>query len=281
MEPTTNGPPVARQALTWNIVGRDHADLTMITRWPAAVPPDLAWGAATGRGVRVCILDSGVEADHPLVGPIQGSYAVQDQPDGSKAVVPVEPSDSSGHGTACASVVRAVAPDCEIHSLRVLGHGLSGSGDALLAGLKWAIAQRYPVVNMSLSTTRQKFVDSLRTLTDEAYFQGTLLVASAHNMPVESFPWRFSSVISVGSHDTGDPAQWFYNPDPPVEVFAHGVNVEVGWLSGGVRRCTGNSFATPRIAGYCALILSQNPELTAFQVKNLLHLTAANVRGSS
>ena len=88
---------------------------------------------------------------------------------------------------------------------------------------------------MSLSTTRQKFVDSLRTLTDEAYFQGTLLVASAHNMPVESFPWRFSSVISVGSHDTGDPAQWFYNPDPPVEFFAHGVNVEVGWLSGGVQ----------------------------------------------
>jgi subtilisin family serine protease len=55
----------------------------------------------------------------------------------------------------------------------------------------------------------------------------------------------------------------------------------VGWLSGGARRCTGNSFATPRIAGYCALILSQNPELTAFQVKNILHLTAANVRGSS
>jgi subtilisin family serine protease len=65
-----------------------------------------------------------------------------------------------------------------------------------------------------------------------------------------------------------------------VEFFAHGTDVEVGWLAGGIRRCTGNSFATPHIAGYCALILSKHPDLTAFQVKNLLYLTAANVRGA-
>jgi subtilisin family serine protease len=176
--------------------------------------------------------------------------------------------------------VRSVAPDCEIHSIRVLGHGLAGSGQALLAGLRWAVTQGFDVINMSISTTRHKFVDTLRTLTDEAYFHKSVLVASAHNLPVESFPWRFSSVISVGSHDTGDPGQFFYNPAPPVEFFAHGVDVEVGWLGGATRRCTGNSFATPRIAGYCALILSAYPGLTAFQVKNLLYLTAANVRGA-
>ena len=281
MEPTLNGPPVARKPLTWNIVGRDHADIAMISRWPAVVPPDLAWGAATGRGVRVCIMDSGVEGDHPLVGPIQGSWAVQDQPDGSKSVVPVEPGDSSGHGTACASVVRAVAPDCEIHSLRVLGQGLSGSGDALLTGLKWAIAQRYPVVNMSLSTTRQKFVDSLRTLTDEAYFNKTLLVASAHNMPVESFPWRFASVISVGSHEESDPLTFYYNPNPPVEFFGRGLDLDVAWLGGGTLRCTGNSFATPHIAAICALVMAKHPDLTPFQLKSVLSQTAANAQGAA
>jgi subtilisin len=271
----------ARPPLTWNIVGRDHASLAVTTRWPAAVSQDHAWESATGRGVRVCILDSGVEAGHPLVGPVQSSHTVQEQPDGTCTVIEVAHQDVSGHGTACASVVRSLAPDCEIHSIRVLGHGLSGSGEALLAGLKWAIAQRFAVINLSLSTTRRKFADTLRALTDEAYFHQTVLVASAHNLPIESFPWRFSSVISVGSHDTGDPGQFFYNPDPPVEFFAHGVDVEVGWLDGGTRRCTGNSFATPHIAGYCALILSKHPELTAFQVKNLLYLTAANVRGPS
>ena len=49
MEPTPTTPRVARQPLTWNIVGRDHADIAMISRWPAVVPPDLAWGEATGR----------------------------------------------------------------------------------------------------------------------------------------------------------------------------------------------------------------------------------------
>jgi subtilisin len=270
----------ARPSLTWNSVGRDYAAMTLATRWPAAVSPDAAWGQATGSGVRVCIVDSGVEGSHPRVGGIQASYGVQEDGDGNCTVVSVPAEDTSGHGTACASIVRSLAPDCEIHSVRVLGHGLSGSGEALLAGLRWAIEQRFDVVNLSLSTTRHKFVDNLRTLTDDAYFGKTVLVASAHNMPVESFPWRFSSVISVGSHDTGDPGQFFYNPSPPVEFFAHGTDVEVGWLAGGIRRATGNSFATPHIAGYCALILSKHPDLTAFQVKNLLYLTSANVRGT-
>ncbi len=271
---------LARPPLTWNIVGRDHANLAEATRWPSPVTAHEAWGDATGSGVRVCIVDSGVEGGHPRVGPVQGSHAVERQADGGWAVVPVGADDLSGHGTACAGVVRSVAPDCEIHSVRVLSHGLSGTGDALMAGLAWAVAQRFDVVNLSLSTTRQKFADALRVLADDAYFRKTALVASAHNLRVESYPWRFSSVISIGSHDTGDSGQFFYNPHPPVEFFAHGVDVEVAWLGGGTRRCTGNSFATPHIAGYCALILSKNPELTAFQVKNMLYLTAANVRGA-
>ncbi len=80
-----------------------------------------------------------------------------------------------------------------------------------------------------------------------AYFNRTLLVAAAHNMPVESYPWRFSSVLSVGSHELEDPEAYFYNPTPPVEFFARGVEVEVPWLGGSTVRSTGNSFATPHI----------------------------------
>ena len=280
-------PQVAYPPLTWNILGRDPAGLAVTTRWPSAAAAGPAagpaggpgWGGATGRGIRVCIVDSGVEDGHPRVGPVQSSSTIRPLPGGGCEVVPGEPGDLSGHGTACASVVRSVAPDCEIHSVQVLGHGLAGSGEALLAGLRWAIATRFEVISVSVSTTRSKFAEALRVLADEAFFHKSVLVASAHNLPVESYPWRFSSVISVGSHDTGDPGQYFYNPAPPVEFFAHGVDVEVGWLGGGIRRCTGNSFAAPRIAGYCALILSAYPGLTVFQVKNLLYLTAANVRG--
>jgi hypothetical protein len=83
------------------------------------------------------------------------------------------------------------------------------------------------VINMSLSTTKKQSRGLLHELADSAYFRRTVLVASAHNMPVESYPWRFSSVISVGSHEETDPLTFFYNPSPPVEFFARGVNVEV------------------------------------------------------
>ena len=53
-------------------------------------------------------------------------------------------------------------------------------------------------------------------------------------MPVESYPWRFSSVISVGSHEEPDPLVFYANPEPPVEFFARGVDVDVAWLGGGV-----------------------------------------------
>src|SRR5207247_2002538 len=82
-------------------------------------------------------------------------------------------------------------------SVRVLGAGYTGSAAVLLAGLEWAIDQGFEIVNMSLSTTKKQYVDRLHELADTAYFKRTMLIASAHNMPVESFPWRFASVVSV------------------------------------------------------------------------------------
>ena len=147
--------------------------------------------------------------------------------------------------------------------MRVLGGGWTGSGRMLIAGLRWAIEQGIEVVNMSLSTTKRELAAVLHELADHAYFNRTLIVAAAHNMPVESYPWRFSSVLSVGSHELEDPEAYFYNPTPPVEFFARGVEVEVPWLGGSTVHSTGNSFATPHIAGMCARIRSKHPELTA------------------
>jgi subtilisin family serine protease len=132
-------------------------------------------------------------------------------------------------------------------------------------------------VNLSLSTPYPEFEVLLHELADSAYFQRTIIVASAHNMPVQSYPWRFSSVISVGSHANTGELTFFYNPTPPVEFFARGVDVEVASAQGGSLRLTGNSFATPHISAVCALILGKHPQLTPFQLKSLLYLTADNV----
>ena len=88
----------------------------------------------------------------------------------------------------------------------------------MLAGLRHAVEQGHRVVNLSFSTTKRQFAEVLHELADQAYFQGTILVASAHNMPVESYPWRFSSVVSVGSHEAADPLLWYANPAPAGRV---------------------------------------------------------------
>src|SRR5947208_2492038 len=85
----------------------------------------------------------------------------------------------------------------------------------------------------------EAIAEELHDLTDAAYFKRTTIVASAHNMPVESWPWRFAAVISVGSHEEEDPFVFYANPDPPVEFFARGVGVRVAWTGGTTITSTG------------------------------------------
>ena len=263
----------------WSLPADAAQQISIGEEWPERVTRDWAWGGSTGKGVSVCILDSGVESGHPLVGELDGAVAIARDEGDDVSVSEDTEGDLCGHGTACAGIVRALAPECSLHSVRVLGAGFKGSGPVLLGGLRWAVEQGFDVVNMSLSTTKRQFAELLHELADSAYFRRTVLVASAHNMPVESYPWRFSSVISVGSHEEPDSLAFFYNPAPPVEFFARGVGVEIAWLGGGTIRSSGNSFATPHIAAICALILSKHPDLTPFQLKNVLYLTANNVGG--
>ena len=246
--------------------------------WPIAIDREWAWGSSTGRGVRVCVVVSGVDGGHPLVGGVADALTVSVDPEGFADVSTDTEGDVSGHGTACASVIRSIAPDCEITSMRVLTRGKKGSrgmGVDLLAGIAWAAREGFELINLSLATTRRRFLESLYETVDAAYFKRTMIVASANNMPHPGYPWRFSSVISVASHEGTDPLQFFWNPRPPVEAFAPGLDVEVGWLGGETIRASGNSFATPHITGIAALILSKHPGLTPYELKTIMRATAS------
>jgi subtilisin len=235
-----------------------------------------AWGGSTGRGVKVAVIDSGVDAAHPAVGQVEGYVTIDEGPDG--LVYDTEPhEDVFGHGTACAGIIRAFAPECEIHSVRVLGPRLSGRGIIFAAGLRWAIENGMHVCNLSLSTSKKDFFGVLHELADRAYFGNVMLVASANNMPGASYPATYASVFSVASHDVEDPYVFYYNPNPPVEFGAYGIDVQVAWTNGGWQTATGNSFATPHIAGLIAKILGKHPDLTIFQMKAVLRALAANV----
>jgi subtilisin len=271
---------VEEELPAWSVAADEVPPLELPGVWPESLTREWAWGGSTGAGVKVCILDSGVERDHPLVGEVKSAVTIDVDQDGRAVVSDDTEGDLAGHGTACAGIVRALAPDCELHSVRVLGAGYTGSGPVLLAGLEHAIGAGFDVVNISLSTTKAAFATVLRELADKAYFRRTMLVASAHNLPVESYPWRFSSVLSVASHEQSDPFVFYANPEPPVELYARGIDVDAAWLGRRTMRVTGNSFATPHISGICALVLGKHPRLTPFQLKTVLLTTASNVGGS-
>ncbi|HEY5860697.1 MAG TPA: S8 family serine peptidase, partial [Actinomycetota bacterium] len=127
------------------------------------------------------------------------------------------------------------------------------------------------------STGKRDYYSVFHRLADEAAFKRAMLVCAINNMPGLSFPAQYSSVFSVASHeDVDDPFAFDFNPSPPAEWGAPGIDVEVPWLDQKTIVATGNSFAAPHISGILTLILSKHPELTPFQAKTVLMALARN-----
>ena len=161
----------------------------------------------------------------------------------------------------------------------MLGPDNRGNGGAFATGLQWAIeASGAQVVNLSLSSRSDAFLVPLHELADLAYFRRVLLVSAANNVSVASYPSLFAAVVSVAAHDAADAATWFYNPQPPVEFGAYGLDVDVAWRGGSRMVVTGNSFAAPHIAARAARIRAAHPHITPFETKTLLAATADNAR---
>lgn len=245
---------------------------------PVGMTREWAWGGASGAGVDVAVIDSGIEDGHPMVGRVDSAVALSYDASAPDAVRVVEGphDDLFGHGTACAGIIRRLAPECRLHSVRVLGDRLTGRGPVFAAGVRWALEQGFSVVNLSLSTGKDDYHGLFHDLADEAYFRGVALVCAVNNAPVPSYPSQFSAVFSVAAHARQDPEGFDFNPDPPVELGAPGIDVEVAWRGGASLSATGNSFAAPHISGLIARILSKHPGLTPFQLKTVLHAVADN-----
>lgn len=246
----------------------------------AVVGVDRAWAfdGATGAGVRVAIVDSGVDAGHPRVGPpVADGVALRWDREAQEVRSETGPHpDLYGHGTACAAIVRRVAPQAEIVSVRVLGERLTGKGQVFAEGLRWAVEHGVRVVNLSLSTGKQDFYGLFHAIADEAYFHGVVLVCAMNNVALPTYPSEYASVVSVASSSGQDPYELFVNDAGPAEFGAPGIDLDVAWLDGGSIVATGNSFAAPHVTGLIARLLSKHPDLTPYEVKAVLRSVAGN-----
>ena len=235
-----------------------------------------AWTGGDGGRVRVCILDSGLRPDfQPEVVDARLTVRRADA-DGSWEIVNDDQGDAANHGSDCAEIIHRLAPAARITSIRVLGAGLGGSSRTLVEALSWAIEQKFAVVNLSLSTKNTVAKHELHDLADRAVFGNVALVAAANNNAVDSFPWRFSSVFSTGSHDFAESEYLEVNPCPPVEFFARGVRVPVP-RGESTALVSGNSFAAPHLSGLIARIRSKHPRLSLMEVRHVLFAVSDNI----
>jgi subtilisin len=268
---------VVKPAWSWQFTP-GHLQSVAATALPFPVSRQWAWANSTGRGVKVAVVDSGIDADHPAVGGVAGGAAFDHDPTapGGVRITEGQHADLFGHGTACAGIIRRLAPDAELYSVRVLGRRLTGKGLVFAAGVRWAIQHGMQVVNLSLSTGRREYFALFHELADLAYFRGVMLVGAVNNVPAPSYPSQYASVFSVAANQHTDPFAITYNPAPPVEFGAPGIDLEVAWLDGKTVTATGNSFAAPHVAALIARILAKHPGLTPFEVKTILRACATN-----
>lgn len=235
-----------------------------------------AYGDGSGHAVRVAVVDSGVDATHPLVGGVDEAVVVERSRYGEVCVSPGPHDDLYGHGTACAAIIRSLAPAAGIVSVRVLGPSLKGNADTFAGGLEWSIEQSVQIVNLSLSTSNEQWAETFWELVDRAAFHNIMLVCAMNNERKRTIPSEFSGVFSVACAPGRDREQIWCNPQGPAEWGAAGIDVEVAWTGGTTVIASGNSFAAPVVAGHLARIVGAHPGITPWQARTVLAELAEN-----
>jgi subtilisin family serine protease len=238
-----------------------------------------AFHEGDGRGVRIAVIDSGVDGTHPAIaGRVRVQHDVVSDGYGVRCV-PGALVDSIGHGTATAGIVAQIAPAAEIESIRVIGANAHGTAEQLLAGLSFAIERGFDVLNMSLGTTDERVWRRLSVLVDRAFYEGRIIVAAANNFGIAAFPAQLASVIGVDMAAFSDPETLHYRWNVPIEVEARGIYVEAPAMGGGTQLFTGTSFACPHVTGLVARLVSVFPGLSAFEARAMLAIVAEDGAG--
>ena len=245
--------------------------------WLSLEEASVAVEQGTGRGVKVAVLDSGIQFRLPC---FQGLTLADDlaiMEDGVQIkVIEGKGHDAFGHGTAVGQIIRELAPEAEIGSFRVLGEQLRSRTAIIREGARQALERGYHILNCSFGCGREDHVLQYKDWVDEAYVRGRHIVAACNNYDFRKREWPgyFPTVVTVNLTRTNYPESLFYRPGHMVEFAARGQDVEVTWLGGGSKKVTGSSFAVPHVAALLARLLSFFPHLPPLQAKALLHQLA-------
>ena len=216
-----------------------------------------------GAGVKVALLDSGVETAHPDLAHVKFADDVALTEDGVTInITDGAGCDLHGHGTAVASILARLAPEASLGSFRVLGGRLHSRTAIIQEGVRQALDRGYHILNCSFGCRgSEEFVMHYKQWIDEAYLAGVHIVAACNNddCSIPEWPGFFPTVITVNMATSADAETFYYRRGTLVEFAAPGVDVEVAWKDGTKKTVLGSSFAAPHVSALLARLLSQQP----------------------
>jgi subtilisin len=244
----------------------------------AQIRAPAAWPSSQGEGVRVAVVDTGIDYNHP---DLRANYR------GGVSFVPgaITPMDDHGHGTHCAGTIAAaingagvvgVAPAAFLYAVKVLNASGSGQFSQIISGIDWCIKNRMHIISMSLGGGSAPV--ALQNICNAAWSSGLVVVAAAGNSgtPVPpgtssvGYPAKYRNVIAVSAIDSANAIAPFSSRGPEVDVCAPGVQVLSTTKGGGYGNMSGTSMACPHVAGTAAVVWGAHRFATNEQIWNLI-----------
>ncbi|WP_437048000.1 type VII secretion-associated serine protease mycosin [Streptomyces sp. enrichment culture] len=244
---------------------------------------DQLWGQATGKGVTVAVIDTGVDDSNVQLRSAMAS--------GGKSYVGGSANeDLEGHGTRVAGIIAArpikgtgfvgLAPDAKILSLRYTGgEEKQGNSRTMSQAIRDAVAKGAKIINISSDTANKEDNTELRNAVAAAVNAGALIVAAAGNdgadgNSAKTYPASYPGVLAVAASDRNDERAFFSQAGDFVDVAAPGVGMVSTVPKGGQCTADGTSFAAPYVAGVAALLKEKYPAWSAAQIATRIEETA-------
>ena len=246
-----------------------------------------AWARTRGEGVKVCVVDTGIDRTHPdLKDNIAGGWNAITKSD--------DFTDDNGHGShvsgtiaglGLANGVVGVAPKASLYGVKVLDSEGSGTFDDVIAGMQWCVQEGMQVMSMSLGASQGN--DSLKAAVEAVAKSQTVLIAAAgndgddgHGGDTVGYPARYPGAIAIAASNSADKVAYFSSRGPEVAFIAPGANVYSTYMNGGYETLSGTSMATPHVSGLAALLISAKHVSGVSAVREALAKAAAPLAGA-
>lgn len=242
-----------------------------------------AWSRTTGHSIRIGVIDTGVDFNHPDLRPslTRGINLL------NRSSMPY---DDNGHGTHIAGTIAAanqpkgmigVAPRSTISPVKAFDHNGSAYVSDIILGIDWCVRNRLHIINMSFGMkSRSK---ALLNAVTNAYNSGVIIVASSGNdskRKAIDYPARYPQTISVGATNRVRRIAPFSNRGSHIDIYAPGDKIISAWLRGKYHEMSGTSMATSHVSGAVALLLARYPGLGPHEIKSILKRSMQPLRGN-